>query len=96
MNDTKWLELQGAMLNMEFEPPKWRVSNIKNGYISNWDGELHYHFSEGGFKELKWVEIRIDNEEQRVEVLKFINLPSSETEHGFNVFGYVNKGEVVN
>lgn len=99
MNDTKWLELQAAMLNMEFESPKWRVSNIKNDYISNWDGGWYYHFSEGGFKDLKWVEIRIDNEKQRIKVLKLIqaiNLPGSETEQGFKILGYVNKCEFVN
>ena len=99
MNDTKWLELQAGMINLEVCSPQFRVSNIENDYISNWDGEWYYHFSDGGFKDIKWVELKIVSELQMKEVhkvLKAINLPGCLTENGFKIFGYVNNGQAVN
>ena len=99
MNNTKWLELQSVMIKLKDHSPKWRVNNLENDYTSNWDGEWHYHFSDGGFKGIKWVELEVDTEFQREKVygaLKIINLPGCLTENGFKVFGYVNHSEAVN
>lgn len=29
---------------------------MDNDYVSDWDMEWHYHFTEGGFKDIEWVE----------------------------------------
>lgn len=61
MNNTKWHELQMAMYDLKENHPKWLSKCIDNEYISQCDGEWYYHFSEGGFKDLEWVEIKIEN-----------------------------------
>ena len=98
MNDTKWNELQKAMINLNSLSPKWRTKRINNRYISSWDSEWYYHFSEGGFKDIEWVELQINNEEQNNKVLsklKTIHLPGIKTKLGYKVFGYVEKGSCV-
>lgn len=97
MNDTKWKEIQSAMYGLR-ESPKWRTCSVDNGYISNWDGEWYYHFSEGGFSDIEWVEIKIENQEQLELVLselKSIHVPGKKTEFGFKVFGYIREGEAI-
>lgn len=95
MNNTKWRKLQMAMYNLESNRPKWRTRCTTNGYISNWDGEWYYHFSEGGFVDIEWVELKIENETQRksvFELLQSIHLPGEETDKGFKIYGYINVG----
>ena len=98
MNNTKWRELQMAMINLQEKKPYWRTRCITNGYVSNWDGDWHYHFSEGGFKDIEWVELKVKNEEQKgsvLSVLKSINLPGEVTDIGFMLYGYIDEGDVV-
>ena len=98
MNNTKWRELQMAMYELKENHPKWRSKCIDNEFISEWDGEWYYHFSEGGYKDLEWVEIKIENQEQKTLVhskLKDIRVPGHEIENGFRVYGYIKKGQSV-
>lgn len=60
MNNAKWKEIQEAMYGLQHKP-QWRTQSLKNGYISNWDSEWFYHFSEGGFDDIEWVEIKTEN-----------------------------------
>ena len=97
MNNTKWKEIQEAMYGLQHSP-QWRTRCVTNEYISDWDSEWFYHFSEGGFKNIEWVEIKIENEEQSQHVLsslKSIHVPGIKTENGFRVYGYVREGEPV-
>lgn len=97
MNKTKWKEIQEAMYGLQ-NSPQWRTRCVTNGYISNWDGEWFYHFSEGGFDDIEWVEIRAENDEQSkiiLSSLKSIHVPGIKTENGFKVFGYVRAGESI-
>lgn len=74
------------------DSPRWRTKSVSNGYLSNWDSEWYYHFSVGGFKDIEWLEIRVETEQQSLEVLsilKSIHVPGIKTEFGFKVFGYV-------
>lgn len=99
MNKTKWQELQEAMYELNENSPKWRSKCITNEFISEWDGEWYYHFSEGDFKDLEWVEINIENEKQKelvLEKLKAILVPGHEVENGFIVYGYIREGQSVN
>lgn len=98
MNTTKWQELRIAMHELTSNRPKWRTKCVTNGYISEWDGEWYYHFSEGGFKEIEWVEIKVENEEQKrmvLKELKSIHLPGHEVDVGYKVYGYVQSGQLV-
>lgn len=97
MNNTKWKEVQESMHGLK-ESPKWRICCVTNGYISDWDGEWFYHFSEGGFEDIEWLEIKTANEEHAELVLsslKSIHVPGIKTEYGYKVYGYVNEGEPV-
>jgi len=90
MNNTKWDELRIAM----YEFPQtlmWRTKDIENGYISEWDGEWYYHFRAGGYKTIEWVEILIDNEQTKqeiIEILKMIHVPGEVEETIIRVYGY--------
>ncbi len=98
MNNTKWRELQSAMYEIDGHSPKWRTKCIDSDYVSEWDGEWFYHFSEGGFKDIEWVEIQIENDLQSAvvkEILQHIHLPGVTTENGFKVFGYIKNGLAV-
>lgn len=97
MNNTKWKEIHKAMYELQ-ESPKWRTKCVTNGYISCWDGEWFYHFSEGGFEDIEWVEIKTEDKEQSdrvLSILKSIHVPSIKTEHGFKVYGYIIEGASV-
>ena len=37
--------------------PLWRSKDI-NGNLTNWDGEWHYHFRDGGYSKIEWCEIK--------------------------------------
>lgn len=83
------------MYGLNSDSPKWRARCITNGFISDWDGEWFYHFSENGFSDIEWVELKIDSEEQRklvLSVLKDIYLPGEATEAGYKVYGYIKEG----
>jgi len=98
MNNTKWRELQQAMYALEEHSPKWRTKCVTNGYVSNWDGEWFYHFSEGGYKDIEWVEIQAENEEHRSVILselRKVHVPGERTAHGFKIYGYVQDGSPV-
>ena len=91
MNDTKWDELRLAMYALGPLSPRWRTLDVENGYLSDWDGEWFYHFRNGGYKFIKWVEIAIATPEQRHTVLTElakVHVPGHCTETGFRVLGY--------
>jgi hypothetical protein len=98
MNDTKWDELRLAMYELSSLSPKWRTRNLENSYICDWDGEWYYHFRNGGYETIEWVDIRVDNPEQRDAVrreLARVHVPGEETAHGFRVYGHVLEGQTI-
>lgn len=98
MNNTKWRELQQAMYALESHSPKWRTKCVTNGHVSNWDGEWFYHFSEGGFNDIEWVEIKIESKEQMsvvLSALRQIHVPGKLTSQGVKVYGYVEEGVAI-
>jgi hypothetical protein len=98
MNNTKWRELRIAMDELSKPHPKWRTKCVENEYISTWDVDWYYHFSEGGYKDIEWVEIKTENDEQNHKVLselKKIHIPGHKTEHGFKVYGYLKENQSV-
>lgn len=98
MNNTKWRELQMAMYELKENHPKWRSKSINNECVTQWDGEWYYHFSEGGFKDLEWVEIKAESEEQKELIfskLKDVHVPGHETANGYRVYGYIKEGQSI-
>ncbi len=80
------------MLSLGEMSPMWRTKCTTNGYVSQFDGEWYYHFSQGGFRDIEWLEVRVDSAEQKALVrsaLSNIRVPGVETDSGFRVFGYV-------
>jgi hypothetical protein len=58
-NDTKWLELQHAMLRLYPWAPHFRVKTLDWHGEPQWDGEWHYHFrSDYEWKSMEWVDLR--------------------------------------
>lgn len=75
--------------------PKWRTLDVESGHLSDWDGEWFYHFRNGGYKFIKWVEIAIESHAQRQAVLTElakVRVPGESTETGFRVLGYAELG----
>lgn len=67
----------------------WRVKNIDNGYISNWDGDWFYHFRLGGYNTIEWLEIKVNSEEsinQIVDILRKIHIAGKVLKDSIMVF----------
>lgn len=89
MNNTKWEELRLSMYESD-NSIKWRVKNI-DGDISNWDAEWFYHFKLGGYETIEWLEIQVDDENVKTEVinkLKRIHVPGEIKGNSIFVYGY--------
>ncbi|UWU72480.1 MULTISPECIES: DUF6678 family protein [Bradyrhizobium] len=96
MNDTKWRELRDAMYAIG-SATIYRIMRV-NGYYSNPDAEWFYHFQEGGYDDIRYVDIFATDQPHRQQVgsaLKKIHLPAVETGDGFRVYGYVLPGQAV-
>lgn len=97
MNGTKWRELRDAMCAVG-SVTTYRIMRI-SGYYSSPDAEWFYHFQEGGYEDIRYVDIFATDQSHREEVgsaLKKIHLPGEETDDGFRVYGYVPPGQAVN
>jgi len=97
MNNTKWEELRLAMLDLE-QPPRWRTRDIRTGYESPWDLEWCYHFRQGGYSSIEWVEIAAESPEKLLAIkaiLAQVHVPGERTEAGFKVYGYIPVGKAV-
>ena len=98
MNDTKWNELRHAMYALGHPWPRWRTRDTENGHVSDWDGEWYYHFNEGGYSTIEWVEIQSNSNDQLELILarlRAIHVPGEPSPHGFIVYGYTQPGQVV-
>ena len=88
-----------SMYNLRPIQTQWKTRCITNGYETpTWDGEWYYHFSEGGFDSIEWVEIKIDEDKDGETVkneLKKIHVPGHETKNGFKVYGFIEQGQVI-
>lgn len=94
MNNTKWEEIRLAMYNYPVKT-LWRVKNIDNGYLSNWDGEWFCHFKLGGYNTIEWLEIKVDNvaiKNEVINILRKIHVPGEIFENSIKVYGYKKDG----
>ena len=98
LSDTKWDELRLAMCALGDLSPQFRVKDIEATQPGPWDGEWYYHFREGGYRSMEWVELQLKDEAQRANVasiLASINWPGVHTNGGFIVYGHVMPGTPV-
>lgn len=89
MNNTKWDEIRQAMVNMPF-PPLWKTTAL-NGYESAPDCEWFYHFNEGGYSDIQYLDVLTNSPEQHAvigQIFRAIHLPGIETTTGYRIFGY--------
>lgn len=96
MNNTKWNEIRMAMINM-ISPPLWKTTSL-NGYESAVDSEWFYHFSEGGYSDIQYLDILTNSVEQHAVVgaiLRAIHLPGIETSTGYRILGYADSASNV-
>jgi hypothetical protein len=96
MNNTKWRELRAAMHAIE-PATTYRIMSI-NGYYGRADAEWFYHFQEGGYDDIRYVDIFANNALHRQQIasaLKTIHLPGEETGDGFRVYGYALPGQAI-
>ena len=94
MNNTKWEEIRLAMYEYPISV-QWRVKNIDNGYISNWDGDWFYHFRLDGYDTIEWLEIKVNNDEIKndiVRILRKIHVPGEVFKDHIKIYGYKKDG----
>lgn len=94
MNNTKWEEIRVAMHDYPLAT-LWRVKNIDNGYLSNWDADWFYHFRLDEYDTIEWLEIKIDNSEMKnevVNILRKIHVPGEVLKSSIKVYGYKKDG----
>ena len=77
MNNTKWKEIRMAMCNYP-GTVLWRVRNIDNGLLSNWDSEWFNHFQLREYSKIDWLAIKVNSEEMKnniSHILREIHVP---------------------
>ena len=97
MNDTKWDELRLAMYAIR-PAPKWRTKDVHSGFTSPWDGEWYYHFRDGGYDSIEFVEIRAEDPQHLdsiVASLRAIHVPGVIEGDVVTVYGHIEPGEAV-
>lgn len=90
MNNTKWEEIRSAMHDYPLSI-QWRVKNIDNGHVSNWDAEWCYHFRLGGYDTIEWLEVKAYNEEMKIDIiniLRKIHVAGEVLKDSIKVYGY--------
>ena len=98
MNNTKWEEIRLRMYELGVLSPMWRVKNVENHHICEWDGDWFYHFRNGGYECIEWLEIATISPEQVAavgEILQRICVPGEQLPGIFRIFGYAPIGKPV-
>lgn len=98
MNNTKWEEVRQAMYALDAPKPRFQIKDRDRDTPWGWDGEWFYHFREGPYDLIEWVDIQVYSTKQRDEVrtiLRRIHAPGIETETGFRIMGWINESDFV-
>lgn len=92
LNNTKWAELVAEMANAKDMNPQFRTRSVfaSPGFVSEWDGEWHYHIHP--VAELEWMELRAVSAEWLLATLRRHNIPFSEENGVLRVWGYTRPG----
>jgi hypothetical protein len=97
LNNTKWDELRLAVYSLDPPGVRWRTKDL-SGYICQWDSEWFYHFRNGGYESIEWVEIQLSSPGQDAAILALlqeIHLPGHRIEGGFRVYGHIPNGATI-
>jgi hypothetical protein len=98
MNDTKWEELRAAMYDLGRLHPQFRIKDRDREAPWSWDGEWFYHFRLRDYRAIEYVDLEVRSQEQRDAVrsrLRAIHVPGFETDEGFRVCGWIERGVFV-
>lgn len=98
MNNTKWEELRSEMYELRELSPDWRTRSLKTAYICSWDSCWFYHFRNGEYKDIEWVELRTTSLGQQNLVkdkLQAIHVPGFTYDGGFKIFGYIKEDKPI-
>ena len=71
---------------------------METGYICPWDQDWYYHFKSSGYKNIEWLEIKLEAEAIRddiIKILRVIHVPGEIFDNIIKVYGYVEIGEPV-
>ena len=63
MNDTKWRELQSAMVGVRPAQPRYRVKPVQSSEPSGWERDWATHL--GLFESIEWVDVDPIHRERR-------------------------------
>lgn len=77
-------------------PPLWKVTYL-NGYESAVNREWYYHFREGGYSDIHYLDVLINSAEYALvsSILRDIHLPGFETSTGYRIQGYADSASYV-
>ena len=79
------------------EKPAFRCKDA-NGFYSPPGKEWFYHFRQGGYTSILYVDLIASDDDQRNAILtelKRIGLAGHQTDDGFRVYGYTTPGQSV-
>lgn len=94
MNNTKWKEIRMAMDNYQ-GTVLWRIKNIDNGLLSNWDSEWVNHFQLREYNKIQWLEIKVNSKEMKndiIHLLRKIHVPGEVLDDSIKIYGYTKDG----
>ncbi|EQB89994.1 hypothetical protein J2Z44_004023 [Clostridium punense] len=94
MNNTKWQEIRISMDNYP-GTVLWRIKNIDNGLLSNWNSEWFNHFQLREYNKIQWLEIKVTSEEMKneiIHILRKIHVPGEVLDDSIKVYGYIKNG----
>ena len=94
-NMTKWEELRRLVLSIQpAARPRFRSRHMETGHLSYWDDEWFYHFRDGGYADIEYVELEFTQAivplfASRLEAIGLVGV-----QHGYNlqIFGYLPHG----
>ena len=93
MNDTKWRELVAELRACPELKPQFRKKDVfaVDGYVSNWDGEFHYHIHP--VETIEWLELRSGSPSWLSSCLSKHSIPFSLEGGTPRVWGYTRPGQ---
>lgn len=97
VNNTKWEELRLAMYSLGENSPRWRSKDL-SGHTTTWDRDWFYHFRDGGYSSMEWVEIEVispDNDGAVLGLMREIQLPGHRIPDGYRIYGYIANGTAI-
>ncbi|MEL6684368.1 MAG: DUF6678 family protein [Pseudomonadota bacterium] len=94
-NTTKWEEQRRLALSIQpAARPRFRSRHMGTGHLSSWEDEWFYHFRDGGYADIEYVELEFN---QAIDPLfayrlKAIGLVGVQHGHSLRIFGYLPHG----